>query len=243
MTILCSTFLIIYFFIIMDRTIKTFAWTDDNAALFVQYARLQKLVSMSGQKPRHCVEFINSFANASAKDISTLVKRVGKNNQLKDADVTDVTTLAEDSCLFSTSGDAASALNIVLTYLKALNTGGRIPALWCYLDDDKRAVVHFVNRKGYYAELYCLVPDFPSALHLIDDDNRTFLVACVFTDQFSTDLIKKVDEAGGCCLHDYLPREKFALLSKSGRKNNGKKSYAHMHQTKEATSYDSGDTL
>jgi len=227
----------------MIKIIKTLDWTDVSATLFQKYARLQKLGSATIAKPKNFVEFMASYPLVSLKDMITFVEKVDKHAKLKDVDVTNVATLTEDSCLFATNGDSATALQIVMQYLKTLNTGGKVPALWCFLDDDKKVIVHFVNRKGYYAEIYCLTNENASALHLLTVNEQKSLVPVIFTTAFDDDVLQHVNELGANCLHDYLPREKYDFLSKGGKRNAGIKSYRNSAFVQEHFGLDSGDSL
>lgn len=131
-------------------------------------------------------------------------------------DITGITLVSEDSCLFST--ESGSALEIIADYLRILNTGGRLPSLWCYLDTDEKAIIHFVNKSGWYAEAFFACNEDFSAMHLFSDGKETHFLPVVFT----TNLAKYKEQAvrdGENCLRQYKPRELYSFLSnKSGKK-------------------------
>ena len=157
------------------KIIKTIQWNADVKALFTMFARKNWGVS-SNPSPCHFVEFIASYQIQPLKDLIAFTEKMMAHNNFGKIDVTDIATFTENSCLFSTSGHAAAALDIVLTYLGILNTGGKVPALWCFLDEEKKAAVHFVNHRGYYAELYCAKNEKFSVLHLLETDNKEKMI-------------------------------------------------------------------
>lgn len=206
----------------MTKIIKTIQWTAESKGLFALCARTCKLGTAINANPCNFVEFVAAYPNRDLKSLAGFFKRYLLNDRFKDHDVSDIATLTEDSCLFSTDGNAASALDIVLSYLKILNTGGRVPAFWCYLDEDKKAIVHFVNRQGFYAELYCLTNEDSSVIHLVDAENGYCnIIPVIFAKEFPKEVVRITAVSGNNVLHEYLPRERFDLLSKGGKKHSG----------------------
>lgn len=206
----------------MTKIIKTIQWTAESKGLFALCARVRKLGTATNAEPRNFVEFVASYPNCDLKSKTDFFRRYLLNDRFKNHDVSDIATLAEDSCLFSTSGSRTETLDTVLSYLDVLNTGGRVPALWTYLDDEAKAIVHFVNNKGFYAELYCLADENFSVVHLLETDKETYaFVPVVFMTEFPEDIVTNTFATGNCHLRDYLPRERFDLLSKGGRKSSG----------------------
>jgi len=215
---------------------KTIPWNEDIRALFNKYARLQKSGLPPMAEPGNFVEFIANVP-LSCQDMAIFLAKVTKHAKLKDIDVTKVTVKKENCCLFSTRGVLYAAVEIILMYLLS---EGNVPC-WCYLDEDKKAIVHFVHKDGCYAELYCLCSDTSSALHLISYKDKDFFVPVVFMPQLGDDLIAKTEEAGGYCLQQYLPREKFNCLSKCGNKISKAKSVSPSEGTRFVS--DGGDYL
>lgn len=160
-------------------------------------------------------EFIRFFA-ADHKLMAAFLEKNAKRHSFEDC--SSIATISEDACLFSCK--PASALEIIFRHLKTLNTGGRLPALWSFLDEDCKAVVHFVNRKGWYAEAFFSCDEDFSALHLLEGENGISFLPAVF----AKDIAPYASLAEGF-LQTYLPRETFEFLSnKSGMKKKGKKS-------------------
>ena len=205
----------------MIKINRTLEWTDVCAALLAKYARLQKFDAVKKPSSENFVEFMATYPNVALKDMVNFTEMVTKHAKLKNADVTDVTTLKEDNCLFSTQGNDAAALEIVSQYLRTLNTGGKVPAFWAFLDEDEKAIVHFVHHKGYYAELYCLDFEASSALHILDDVAMKTLIPVVFMPKFDDKMLDRIISEGNHHLHEYLPRERFDLLSKGGKRKSG----------------------
>ncbi len=126
----------------------------------------------------------------------------------------------EDDCLFDAS--MSSAIDIILRNLKEIDMGKDVKALWCYLDSEKKAVVHFINKKGWYAEAYFEVEQENSYLHLVEDEaGHKAFIPVLFTPNLSK-YKDKVAVTGGVILQDYLPRHKFGILGKNTAAHNGK---------------------
>lgn len=206
----------------MTKIIKTIQWTAESKGLFALCARTRKLGTATNAKPRNFVEFVAAYPNCDLKSMTDFFRRYLLNDRFKNHDVTNISTLSEDSCLFSTSGSKTETLDTVLSYLNVLNTGGTVPALWAYLDDEEKSIVHFVNNKGFYAELYCLSDENFSVMHLLETGKETYaFVPVIFTTEFPEDIVTKAFMTGKRHLREYLPRERFDLLSKGGKKSSG----------------------
>ena len=196
-----------------ERILKTIMWSDAKGVVVSLASK--NLGRAQNDKPADFNEFIVSYPAVSRQRMSDFLNRIVLRNALKD--VTNQSTHAEDSCLLDAS--TATSVEIMLRHLQTLNTGGKIKSLWAFLDTEKKAVVHFVNKKGWYAEAYFSSPDEFSVLHLLEaPDGQKSFIPVTFTQDLSK-LMSKVGRLGGFCLHDYFPRVKCDFLSKKGRKN------------------------
>ena len=136
----------------------------------------------------------------------------------------------EDKALFDAS--VASAIDIILRHLKHLDQGEENKAHWCYLDAEKKAVVHFINKSGWYAEAYFLGEMELSFLHLVEDDfGHKALVPVMFVKDIS-EYKAKVAVTGGVYLQEYLPRETFEFLGKNVAYNGKKGEMPANHKEK-----------
>ena len=225
--------------------IKTIQWTAELPGIFALCARMSRLGKADNATPKNFVEFIASYSNCSDKDLLAFADRWLTNNRFKDADVTNYATFSEDRCLFRTHGYHAEALDIVLRYLNTLNEMNKVPALWAYLDQEEKAVVHFVKRQGYYAELYCQSADECSVLHLLKRNGQKYFVPVVFSSMLPEEVISNTKSCGSYHLQDYLPREKFDCLSKGGRKSSGQKHFKSINTGEQPVihAHDSWDNL
>ena len=214
------------------ETIKTVQWTECEE-LFTVSAR-QHFGKTRSAHPKNFVEFINAYSMIPLKSMTTFVEKIIERNDLSDC--TQWAEMFEDSCLLSLDGEDPAVLSIVDRYLRQLNTGAQVPALWCYVDDEKKVVVHFVCRKGWFAELYVLSDEENSALHLVDGISGLYFVTVLFTPDL-THYSSAANMRGGVCLHDYLPRQKYDCLSKGGKKHLNGHSYVHKGRS------DDGDNL
>ncbi|MBR5599224.1 MAG: hypothetical protein IKW39_04210 [Alphaproteobacteria bacterium] len=162
--------------------------------------------------------------------LSKAVAKYAKN------DVSEYVFQNEDDALFDKS---CSAIDIILRHLKELDLGTE-KVLWCYLDTDKKAVVHFINKKGWYAEVYFLSQMEASFIHLVEDEagHKTF-IPVLFTNNISKQK-DKVGVTGGICLQDYLPRTKYDFLSK---KHGSKKDNNPEKATQKIRTKDNVDSL
>lgn len=203
-----------------ERTIKTIQWKSENLSLFKKNAQICKLGSTRSNKPGDFVKFFATYANASLQSMLDWAEKTQKNIDCSDPEVTHLATFSEDSCLFFADNDA-TVLEIVLFNLDGLSHGRRVPSLWCFIDKNAKAVVHFVQkRQGYYAELYCLSNENSSCFHVGEYHGRKYIIAVAFQtdDQFEA-AWSQANAYGGHCLRDYLPRVWGDLLSKRGGKS------------------------
>jgi hypothetical protein len=127
----------------------------------------------------------------------------------------------------------STAIEIVRRHLKEINSGSKDFSFWCYLDEAKRACVHFINKKGWYAELFILSELEASVIHIIDDNDEKLFIPVIFSKDISNEF-KKVSIAGGRSLQHYTPRVSDGILRRRSRGSNG--------ETKEnqAAAYPSG---
>lgn len=194
-----------------EKIVKTVMWSDAKALLS---ALASEKFGRTNKKPADFCEFIVAYPTVSKKRMVDFLENVVLNNKL--SDVTSIATTAEDSCLFS--AETATAIEVMLRHLNTLNTGGKLKSLWGFLDDDKKAVIHFVNKGGWYAEAYFSSPEDFSVVHLmVSNKGDKFFIPVTFARDLSK-FISKASLTGGFCLHDYLPRVTGDLLSKGGKK-------------------------
>lgn len=220
-----------------EKIVKTVAWSDAKA--LVTALASQNLGRANNKKPADFCEFVVAYPMVSRKRMVDFLENVVLHKSL--SDVTSIATTAEDSCLFS--AETATAIEVILRHLNTLNTGGKLQSLWGFLDDDKKAVIHFVNKGGWYAEAYFSSPEDFSVVHLmISNRGDKFFIPVTFTRDLSK-FVSKVSLTGGFCLHDYLPRIKGDLLSKGGKK--GKSSSQSTKQSEHTSkhSHDRWDSL
>ena len=124
-----------------EKIVKTVAWSDAKA--LVTALASQNLGRANNKKPADFCEFIVAYPMITRKRMVDFLENIVLNKSL--SDVTSMATAAEDGCLFST--ETATALEVVLRHLNKLNNGGKLQSLWGFLDDDKKAVIHFVNKR------------------------------------------------------------------------------------------------
>ncbi len=196
-----------------EKILKTVKWSDAKELISSRadrsFGRAKK------GKPADFNGFIVAYPTVTIRRMADFLNGIVLDDVLKD--VTDEFLLTEDSCLLDAS--TATSIEIMLRYLRTLNTGGKIKSLWAYLDTEEKAVVHFINRKGWYAEAYFSCSDNMSVLHLlVSPDGEKSFIPVTFTSDLSR-FTREVRLRGGFCLHDYLPRVKCNFLSKKGRKN------------------------
>lgn len=214
--------------------IKTIQWSDSKETL------LSLAEKCLGKPPigklNDFVEFISAYQTVNRKQMTTFLDNVIRRNALND--VTKLAVISEDSCLFSYETDYPTALDIVFSGLRILNTGGVLPSLWCFLDCNKTAVVHFVNKSGWYAEVFFQCNEDFSVLHLVQDGFDTHVVPVIFTTDFAklAELPLQQEEH---CLRQYLPRDLYSFLSKKG----GKKKAIAPQKSKKTLPNDNFDLL
>lgn len=196
--------------------VKTLNWSECKAD--VTALAKAHWPPLGVRKVKNFIEFIRSYSKVSSKEMAAFL--YDYSDEFSTADNTSSTQIIEDSCLFSC--EPASALEIIVRYLEILNTGGKVPALWCFLDDEKKAVVHFVNNKGWYAEAFFDCYEEFSAVHLVKSKENTLLIPVVFTDNLVP--YASFVEESDCFLQKYLPHKLFDFLSKKGRKGKNKSS-------------------
>ena len=110
----------------------------------------------------------------------------------------------------------ASVIEIVKRHLKGYNAGEEACNLWCYLDEAKRGCVHFIKKKGWYAEVYIFSEEDFSALHVIDDEDGKFFIPVIGSHDLSRE-IKKVSISGGKFLQEYSLRVTDGILGRRSR--------------------------
>lgn len=139
------------------------------------------------------------------------------------SDVSESVFKKEDNTMFDSS---TPFIDVVLRHLKNIDQGGEVKAHWCYLDSEKKAVVHFVNKLGWYAEVYVLSDTEASYVHLFEDDfGHKAVIPVLFTKNILP-MKEKASVTGGVFLHEYLPRQTVEILGKNGSAFNKKKSTA-----------------
>lgn len=206
-----------------NKNVVTYLWSESKSVFTAILNR--------GKRANNFNEFIFSYPLPKDKLFFELMK-VSENYKLNDA--TDVTLLTEDSVLFDATND--SAIDIVIRHLHTLNTGGKVQSMWCYLDSDKKAVVHFINKRGWYAEVFFLCNEDFSALHLIDDPENKIFIPVVFKKDISQE-VKMVSLSGGKVLYQYLPRVTMEFLGKNSTKKGKGKNFS---KNKKVTHYQQG---
>ncbi len=227
----------------MDNlNIQTVQWSDSKA-LFITLAS-QCFGRAKNNKPADFNEFVAAYPMILKKRMYAFLEDGIKRKGLQD--ITLQATTAEDKCLLS--AENATSIEVMLRYLNKLNAGEKIWSLWCYLDSERKAVVHFVNKGGWYAEAFFSCNEDFSVLHLIDSDGEKTFIPAVFCKDISK-YASKVILTGSHWLQDYLPRIKGDFLSKGGKqgknspkgknetKNGKRHTYSHMPY------HDKGDKL
>ena len=144
-----------------QEIVKTVKWSDAKELLSALANK--NLGRAKNNKPADFNEFVTAYPTVTQKRMFDFLEGIVLRNSL--SDVTSLAVIAEDSCLFS--AEAVTAIDIVLRHLKTLNTGGKLKSLWGYLDTDKKAVIHFINKGGWYAEAYFSSSEDFSVIHLL----------------------------------------------------------------------------
>ncbi len=195
-----------------ENVVKTIEWYQSEALL--KALTLKNLGRPEKGKTKDFAAFIRSYPNTKLPKMALFLEGIAKRRDI--ADVSSLAFISEDACLFSC--EPSSAIEIILRSLRTLNTGGIVNALWCFLDEDKRAVVHFINQGGWYAEAFFLCNEDFSVLHILEENGNVSVLPIVFAKDIS-EQIALAEAAGSVVLQDYLPRELYAFLAnKSGKK-------------------------
>jgi len=224
----------------MEKIIRTVQWTEYIHVLFQGFARLCKL-----KVRRNSENFSEFFAVYSDVDLQELIQLSELTADYFNPDATRAALEQEDKCLFLTYGKTAEALEIIIRKIDELNSCNIMPQLWFFLDEEKNAVVHFISKDdGCYAELYCLSKEPSSYLHLIEQEDKKYLVPVVFLTEkdFKTFWSFATLKGQGRCLRMYLPRESGGLLSKKGKRSSNKEQDQQPQKRLRGGS-DGGDTL
>ena len=162
--------------------------------------------------PKNFVEFISCYPGISKKAMMSFLKANLDKNCFVDA--SKEVYQKENECLFISGKGYSTALGVILRYL---NQGNSAESVWCYLDIDKKAIVHFVNRNGWFAEAYFLSDINFSAIHLVEMENSSLFIPVVFTTDLS-EFTQNVSLRGDYYLQEYLPSDIGDLLSKKSCK-------------------------
>jgi hypothetical protein len=162
--------------------------------------------------PKNFVELVSSYPNVSKKAMTSFFQANLEKNCF--VDVSKEVFQKEDECLFISGKKYSTALEVILRYL---GSNQNAAAVWCYLDFSKKAVVHFIDRNGLFAEAYFLSDKEDSAIHLIQDENLSLFIPVVFTTDLS-EVMQNVALRGGHYLQDYLATDTGDLLSKKSCK-------------------------
>ena len=193
----------------MNKIIKTIRWSDCGDYLTQEAQHV--LGKPQGDVPTNFMELLQEHPHPVLESLRDLFDNVFESPHFPDA--TSEAVAIENTCLFYSEMDTASALEVVLRYLDVLYEDGTFPSRWCFLDEEMKAVVHFAPRTDFCAEMYCLYTKKEAFLHMIQTPDRVeyIPVLCV------NDITKYVENAklrGSKCLKEYLPRESFSLLSR-----------------------------
>ncbi len=196
-----------------EKIVKTVLWSDAKELLAALAS--QNLGRAKNNKPAGFCEFMQAYPSLPIKKIGNFLEDIISRHVLPD--VSQKVTFSEDSCLFAAHD--VTALDIILRYLRILNSGGKIEALWAFLDRDKKAVIHFVNKGGWYVEAFFSCPEEFSAIHLLKNSRNENLFILVSMMPDLSKLVSRVSLRGNFCLQEYLPREQGDFLSKKGKKH------------------------
>ena len=105
----------------------------------------------------------------------------------------------------------ATAVEIVKRHLDNINAGNEECCIWCYLDEAKRACVHFIKKKQWYAEIYFLSENEFSAIHVVEDGK--YFIPVLFSKDITKEF-KKVSVSGGKFLQEYPLRVSDGILGR-----------------------------
>lgn len=191
---------------------KTMLWSECKD-IILPLAKLS-LGKPKNSKPANFAEFVTAYPSICYGRIRPFLEEVSLRKCI--SDITDIALVSEDACLFST--EPGSAMEIISGHLRILNSGGKLPSLWCYLDCDEKAIVHFVNKSGWYAEAFFSCNEDFSVMHLFNDGWANQFMPVVFTTELEKYKGLAIKE-GGNCLRQYKACDLYSFLSKSGKKN------------------------
>ncbi len=170
-----------------------------------------------------------------------LLEKACLSNRVNDA--TERTMKMDDFSLFTPS--ISNAIGIIRNCLEAFNKNDKPHANWFYLDRAKRAAVHFINKKGWYAELFVLSNFDLSILFVIDDEQGQVFIPITFSKDISKEFTK-VSIEGGKFLQEYPARTFDGILGRHDgeavrHKVHGEMANPHSNQRKRHK--DNGDSL
>jgi hypothetical protein len=210
---------------------KTVLWDDCKKDICTQAL---KILGPPAKEfpPKNFVELVSSFPTVSKKAMMSFLKANLDKNCFTDA--SNEVYQKENECLFISGKGYSTAIGVILRYL---SHGNSAESVWCYLDIDKKAIVHFVNRNGWFAEAYFLSDANFSALHLVEMENCSLFIPVVFTTDLS-EFNQNVSLRGDYYLQEYLPSDVGDLLSKKSGKKHVVNSDAEVKN-----GYDRGDCL
>lgn len=197
----------IIIFKLMEKYIKTISWKD-SGTIFLKEAQWVWGEDIYKSLPTDFRSFIRTLSDVSSDVLTFWLDTVTDSYHFPD--LTEAVTQDEDACLFKTNSESPVLLDIVVDYL--LYYTQKLPAEWCYLDSEKKAIAHFVRRNdGVYAEIYCLGKENSSYLHFKAKGYHKIIIPVTFIEEPTLLLLQKK-----CMriLRDYLPRETGSLLSR-----------------------------
>ena len=194
---------------------------------------LKSLCSCKANVGGNFNEFIKNYISSASKLFDVVDKATSHDGI---TDFSNEVVQRENQWLFTTGEE--DALDIVVRQLNNLNNGDKSKPTWTFIDCGKKAVVHFIQKKEWYAEVYFFSHVESSYLHLVNDGSKK-LVSVTFTSDMSN-IYSHVATAGGYFLRDYLPREKMDILRKGGGRCKKTSSLAKQNKL---THKDEGDKL
>ena len=198
--------------------VKTVIWDSCKDSLCAQAFKILGPPEKEFRS-KSSVEFVSCFSNVSKNAMLSFLKT----NLEKDCFIDSSLEVCpkENKCLFIEGCEQYAAIDIILRYLNCNKCSNA--AIWCYLDINRQAIVHFVNRNGWFAEAYFLSDTEASAIHLVQNETLSLFIPVVFTTNLS-EVEQNVFLRGEHYLQDYLPTQIGDLLSKkSGKRTNSNK--------------------
>ena len=171
--------------------------------------------------------------------IYSLLEKACLNSRVVDA--TDRTLKMENSSIFAPS--IISAISTLRDCVDDFNKNENHHANWFYLDRAKRAAVHFINKKGWYAELFILSNIELSLLFVIDDVNGKTFIPVTLSKDISREFTM-VSIEGGKFLQEYPARGFDGILGRhDGEAVRAKKHATYPHSNPRKRHKDNGDSL